>query len=251
LEAVIEWVWRCNGKWRSSNFRYTLRGHHRPSLEMHLETKIEWIQRCSMIVMIKRVWTYTWMPWSSRCAVGIGDRDWLNLEISWQAVMSWVSNALIGGCDRASLEMQLHMAIELTQRCTGRPSLSEFGNAIGDRDWVGSEIHWEGYDWASWGIHLEAVIHGLQVVLALDSHWLLSSGSGLESSWNLDNLFYPSKNRNATKHGVFCVVPHFRILRSLPRIQFLSSDRMILWYVRKKCCIQCSNTTNSPICTIR
>jgi len=47
------------------------------------------------------------------------------------------------GRDRASLEMQLEIEIEWTQRCTGRPWPSEFGDALGGRGRVNSEMHFE------------------------------------------------------------------------------------------------------------
>jgi len=108
--------------------------------------------------------------------------DWLqavlesNSRCAWKWRLSDVRDAL-GGRDRASLEMQLEIEIEWTQRCTGRPWSSEFG----DRDWVNSEMHlkaviervWRctGRPWSSefgdslggrdrvnWEMHLEAVI---------------------------------------------------------------------------------------------
>ena len=48
LEAVIEQVWRCTGRPRSSELRDILRGSDRATLEMHLEAVIE------------QVWRYTW-----------------------------------------------------------------------------------------------------------------------------------------------------------------------------------------------
>jgi len=82
-----------------------LGGRDWASLEMHLESEIEWTERC------------TWRPWS----IEFGDA--------------------LGGRDGASLEMHLETKVEWTQRCTFRPWLSEFGDAIEDRDGVNSEMH--------------------------------------------------------------------------------------------------------------
>jgi len=41
LEAVIERVWGCTGRLRSSELRAALGGRDRVSLEMHLEAEME------------------------------------------------------------------------------------------------------------------------------------------------------------------------------------------------------------------
>jgi len=41
FEAVMERVWGCNWRPRSSELRAALGGHDRAGLEMHLEAKIE------------------------------------------------------------------------------------------------------------------------------------------------------------------------------------------------------------------
>jgi hypothetical protein len=41
---------------------------------------------------------------------------------------------VLGGRDRASLEMHLETAMEGGQRCTRRPGSSEFGDALGDQE---------------------------------------------------------------------------------------------------------------------
>jgi len=41
LEAMIERVWRCNWRLRSSELRDALGGRDRASLEMQLETEME------------------------------------------------------------------------------------------------------------------------------------------------------------------------------------------------------------------
>jgi len=97
-----------------------LGGRDRACLEMHLETKIEWTQRC------------TWRPGSSEFGDALGDR-----EIEW------------------------------TQRCTWRPWLSEFGDALGGRDRVNSEMHLEAviervgrYTWRPWSNKIGGVLGG-------------------------------------------------------------------------------------------
>ena len=47
---------------------------------------------------------------------------------------------VLGGPDRACLEMSLETEIERTQRCTWRLGSSEFGDALGDRDRVNSDL---------------------------------------------------------------------------------------------------------------
>jgi hypothetical protein len=75
-EAVIERVWRCTWRPRSSELRAALGGRGRVNSEMHLEAGIE------------RVWRCTWRLRSTEL------RD------------------AHGGRDRASLEMQLETEIE-------------------------------------------------------------------------------------------------------------------------------------------
>jgi len=65
-------------------------------------------------IVIKRVWRYTWRPWSSE----------------------------FGGRNRASLEIHLEAVIERVWRCTRRPWSSEFGDALGGRDRVNSRCTW-------------------------------------------------------------------------------------------------------------
>jgi len=73
-EAMIERVWRCNWRSRSSDIRDALGSHDWPSLEIHLEAEVEWTQR------------YTLRPWSRE-----------------------FGNALVAGYDRAWLEEYLEM----------------------------------------------------------------------------------------------------------------------------------------------
>jgi len=121
-------------------------------------------------MMIKETERYTLRRWWSEFGDAIRHWDWVNSEMHWVAAMKrvwWCNWRLrlselrdaLGGSDRASLEMQLEIVIEWTQRFTGRPSWcyfgdahrargrvnteSKFGDAIGDQDWVNSEMHLE------------------------------------------------------------------------------------------------------------
>jgi len=95
LEHVLDRAClRCTWRRRSSELRDALGGRHWASLDMHLETEIEWTQRCT--------WRHRW----SELRDAFGGHDW------------------------ASLDMQLDTEIEWTQRCTWRPGSSEFGDAL-------------------------------------------------------------------------------------------------------------------------
>jgi len=52
-------------------------------------------------------------------------------------------NDVPGGIDQASWGMHFEAEIKWTQRYTWRPGSSNFSDALGDRDWVNSEMHWE------------------------------------------------------------------------------------------------------------
>ena len=62
LEAMIERVWRCTGRPRSSELREAHGGCNRTSLEMHLEAEIKLNSEMHLEAMIERVWRYTWRP---------------------------------------------------------------------------------------------------------------------------------------------------------------------------------------------
>jgi len=124
LTAVIEQIWRCTGRLRSSELRDALVGRDQTSFEMHLETQklsvfrdaigsrdeasleihledeIEWAQRC------------TWRPWLSEFRDALGGRDRLNSEIHLEAMIEWI------------------------WRCTRRPRLYELRDALGSRNWL-------------------------------------------------------------------------------------------------------------------
>jgi len=76
--AVIESNSWCAWRWRSSELRDTLPGRDRASLKMQLEPEIEWTQRC------------TGRPWLSKFGDAIGDWDWVNTEMHWEALIEWV-----------------------------------------------------------------------------------------------------------------------------------------------------------------
>ena len=132
----------CISVHRPSLINDVLGGRDRASLEMQLQTEIEWTQGC------------TGRLWSTVFGDALWCHDQLNLEMHSEAVIELVwrctwrrrsseLRAALGGRDRASLEMQLETEIEWTQRCTGRLRSSEFGHALGGRDWVNSEMHSE------------------------------------------------------------------------------------------------------------
>ena len=86
------------------------------------------------------------------------------------------------------------------------------------------------------------------LVLATVPKWRFGSGSGLEPNWNRCNGFYPIKKPIRSEPAVFWPVPHCRKLTTLAPIKYLSSDRITIWYIRKRCSFWCSFTTHSPIC---
>jgi len=86
------------------------------------------------------------------------------------------------------------------------------------------------------------------VVLATVPNWQFGSGSRLELNWNCCNEFCPIKKQNRTEPTVFWPVPHFRKLRTLAPIKYLSCDRITIWYIHKRCSFRCSFTSYSPIC---
>jgi len=145
-EAVIERVLRCNCRSRLSQLRDAQGGHNRANLEMQLEIEIVWTQRCN-----GRLWSSeigdahagrSRVNSVSKFGDAIGDLDWVNSEMHLEDVIERVWR-----CTRrpwsSELEVQLETEIEWTPRCTGRPWSIEFGDAIGDRAWVNSEMHWE------------------------------------------------------------------------------------------------------------
>ena len=75
-------------------------------------------EKC-LTMTIESTQRYTPRPWSSEFSDTIGDQDWVNSEMPWEAVIKWVL------------------------RWTLRPFSSEYPVAIRDRNWVNPEKHWE------------------------------------------------------------------------------------------------------------
>ena len=75
---MIEQVWRPNWRPKSSELRDALGGRDRASLEMQLQAKVEWTQRCTLRL------------WSSEFEGANGDRDWVNSEMHSEAVTEQV-----------------------------------------------------------------------------------------------------------------------------------------------------------------
>jgi len=92
----------------------------RGSLEMHLETEIEWTQRC------------TWWPGLSEFGDAIGDREieWTQ-RCTWRPRLNEFGDAL-GGRDRVNSEMHLEAVIERVGSYTWRPRWNKIGGVLGD-----------------------------------------------------------------------------------------------------------------------
>ena len=72
--------------------------------------------------------------------------DWLQavLESNSRCARKWRLSELrdaLGGRDRVSLEMHWQAEVKWTDRCTWRPWSIEFGHALGGRDRVNSEMY--------------------------------------------------------------------------------------------------------------
>jgi len=123
---LIERVWDALG------------GHDWASLDMHLETEIEWTQRCTwrpgwselgdahgghdvanLQAVIERVWRYTWRPWSSEFGDALGGPEIVNSEDA------------LGGHDRGSLDMHSEDVSKRVWRCTCRLWSSGIGGVLG------------------------------------------------------------------------------------------------------------------------
>jgi len=148
MQAVVESNSRCAWKWRSSELS----------------------------------------PWSSEFGDTIGDRDWVNSEMHWEAVIERVwrctwrprSSELrdaLWGRDRASLEMQLETEIEWTLGCIWRPWSSELGDALGNRDRASlemqfeTEIEWtQRYTPTPWSSEFRDALGGRNRA-SLETHW--------------------------------------------------------------------------------
>jgi len=138
---------------------------------VRLKMTIEWTQ-----------W-YTPRPWSSKFGDAIWDRDWVNSEMHWEALIknvwrctlrTWSSEVVnaLGDRDWVNLEMHFEAVIERVWRCTWRPWLSELRDALAGHDRVSLDMHLEAkIEWtqrctpscdrASLWMHLQqAVIEG-------------------------------------------------------------------------------------------
>jgi len=121
LEAVIERVWRCTWRPRSS-----------------------WTQRC------------TWRPQSSDFGDGFAGRDRVTQRCTWRPWSSEFGDAQ-GGRDRVTSRMHLEAVIERVWRCTWRPR-SGWTERCTWRSWSSEfEDALAGHDWARSGDYLEAV----------------------------------------------------------------------------------------------
>ena len=120
LETEIEWTQRCTWRPGSREFKDALGGH----------------DRANMQAVIERVWRYTWMPWSSECGDALGGEDRVNSEDA------------LGGRDRSSLEMHFEAVTERVWRCSCRLWSSEIGGVLGGGRFGGrhasswDSIHW-------------------------------------------------------------------------------------------------------------
>jgi len=96
--AKIMRTWR---PW-SVDFGDTLGGHYRVNSEMPLEAVIERVWRCTW--RPRSSWTQrcTWRPWSSELGDALGGRDQVTLRITWKPWSSHFGDAL-GGRDQVEL----------------------------------------------------------------------------------------------------------------------------------------------------
>jgi len=156
LQDVLDWAClRFTWRQRSSELRDALGGRDSASLDMHLETAIEWTQWCTwsrgssefgdalgghdhanLKAVIERVWRYTWRPWSSEFGDALGGRGRVNSEDA------------VGGRDRSSLEMHSEAVTKRVWRCSYRLWSSGIGGVLegaqfGEwRDGSWDSIHW-------------------------------------------------------------------------------------------------------------
>jgi len=88
--------------------------------------------------------------------------------------------------------------------------------------------------------------HQRLVLARVPDPWF-GSGSGLELNWNICNMFYPVKQPNRTEPAVFWPLPKFHWQWNLAPIKYLSSDRITIWYIHKRCSLACSFTSYCPL----
>jgi len=120
-------------------------------VEMHLEAKIEWSERCA------------WRPWSIEFGHALAGWDGVNSEMHLEAVIDRVWRCTgrpclsefgdaLGGRDRASLDLHLEAVIEWVSTCTWRPRSSELRDALPGCDQASLEMHLQAMikrDWRS------------------------------------------------------------------------------------------------------
>jgi len=106
-------------------------GRDQASMEMHLETEIEWTQRC------------TWRPRSSKFGDALGDRqiEWTQ-RCTWRPCLSKFGYALAGR-DRVNPEMHMEAVNERVGRYTWRPWSIKIEGVLGGG--------WSGGDWSEGG----------------------------------------------------------------------------------------------------
>ena len=114
-----------------SLFDDVLGGRNQLCWEMHVETEIEWTQRC------------TWRPESPVFGDALGDREmeWTQ-RCTWRPWLSEFGDAL-GGRDRVNSEMHLEAVIERVGRFTWRSWSINIGGVLGGG--------WSGGDWSEGG----------------------------------------------------------------------------------------------------
>jgi len=157
MEAMIEWVWRCiwrprsswTKRWicrpRSNELRDALGGCSWALFEMHLEALVVWTWRprssefgeadgggneayleIHIEAVIERVWRQS--PSKFEDAHRVCDRASLEAVIEWVLIFTWRPGMCeLGGRNRVSLEIYLEPVIEGVWRCTWRPYPSEIG----------------------------------------------------------------------------------------------------------------------------
>jgi len=159
----------CTWRSRSSKLRDALGGRDWGSLEMYLEARIEWTQRCIL------------RPWSRMFGDAIADRDWVNSEIHSEAVSErvWKCNWRLGlsesrdelrSCDWARVEMQLAAGTEGDWRLNLRLWLSQLGDALGGRDGGSLETNFEAAIERVWRSNLRARLSELRDQLGGRDH---------------------------------------------------------------------------------
>jgi len=120
LEAEIERVWRCTWRLRASDLSDVLWGRDRASLEIQLETEIEWTQRLHLEAVIEQVWRFNWRPRLSELYDTLRGRDGLSPEMNSEAMIestrrctpslwSFESGDALPGYDRQRLEEYLEV----------------------------------------------------------------------------------------------------------------------------------------------